>query len=84
MNQRIVSLESRLELTTDRQQRVDLLNALSAELSFSDPARAIQFAQQACQLAGEEKEGSVYQAGLARGLFNLARAHNHRVVDARS
>lgn len=78
MNEHITSLESQLEATTDLRQRIDLLNALSAELSFSDPARAIEFARQACQLAGGEKEEAVYPAGLAAALFNLARAHNQR------
>lgn len=78
MDERIISLESQLETTTDFRQRVDLLNTLSAEFSFSDPARAIEFARQACQLAGREQETPLYLAGLANGLFNLARAHNQR------
>lgn len=78
MSDRILSLQSQLEEATDLRQRVDLLNTLAAELSFSDPAQAIEFAQQACQLAGGEQETPLYPAGLASGLFHLARAHNQR------
>lgn len=78
MNERIASLEAQLQAATDLHQRVDLLNALSAELSFSEPARAIEWAAQARRLASSEGDEPIYPAGLAASLFNLARAHNQR------
>ncbi|MEJ5224146.1 MAG: tetratricopeptide repeat-containing diguanylate cyclase [Anaerolineales bacterium] len=78
MNERIASLEAELQNTADPQQRVNALNALSAELSFSNPERAIELASQARQLASGKEEVPLYQAGLAASLINLARAHNQR------
>lgn len=78
MNEQVASLEAQLQTAAEPRQRVDLLNALSAELSFSEPTRALEAAQQARQLAGGEQGETAYPAGPAASLFNLARAHNQR------
>lgn len=78
MNQFLSSPETQPESFTDDRQRIDFLNSLAAELSFSNPERSIELARQACQLARGGDAEPFYRAGLAAGLFNLARAHNQR------
>lgn len=78
MNQFLSATETQPESFTDDRQRIDFLNSLAAELSFSNPERSIELARQACQLARGEEAEPFYRAGLAAGLFNLARAHNQR------
>jgi len=76
---KISRLKDELKNTDDLRRRADILNELSAELSFSDSVQAIKFAERARQLCSEgEAEESPYVAGLAKAYLNLARAYNQR------
>lgn len=76
---KISRLKEELKSAADPQRQVDILNELSAELSFSDSAQAIRYAERARQLCAEgEQEERLYVAGLAKAYLNLARAYNQR------
>jgi len=56
---KISRLKDELKNTDDLRRRADILNELSAELSFSDSVQAIKFAERARQLCSEGKRRRV-------------------------
>lgn len=76
MSDKIRELEALLESVSNRQERIDALNALAWELRHSDPHRALALSEEAQQLACEEEfETHPYQKGVAESLRNMGRIY---------
>lgn len=71
MSRDIIGLEAEAQKATDPQEKVDLLNKLSGELSLSNPNRGLQVADQARALA----ENTGYIKGVGQSLVGTAVNH---------
>jgi signal transduction histidine kinase len=72
VTERIQELESQLASTTNKEQKIDLLNELALELRYSDLGRAINLSEEGLDLSGEgDEEDQPYRKGMANSLLNL-------------
>lgn len=77
MSEKIAQLEAELAVAQTPTGRIEALNALARELSFSDSTRAVQLAEQARNLSVSGNfTAQPYLPGLAASLFISARAYN--------